>query len=578
MLAITPLIWSSKYLILSLPHVLTCHRFRPCCCRRSKSSRQPRQELRYRDVSNRREPCSYGVLIVRIGKGFATGTIDLGGLLVSQTSSLTKVWATMEGGPDNLGASFYEPWTLPDGFFMLGSHAQPNNQPLTGWILVGKETSSGALKPPVDYTLVWNSESLNLKKEGNCYVWYPVPPDGYKAIGYIITNSPNKPPLDKVGCVRADLTDQCEADTWIWGQGSIGINLFTSRPSTRGIQAQGVSVGTFVASISGATTPLSCLKNNGDISSNMPNLDQIKALFEAYSPYIYFHPDEQCLPSSVNWFFSNGALLYHKGIESNPVLVHPNGTNLPQGGANDGEYWLDLPQDKAGKDRVTKGDLLSTEAYLHVKTMYGGTLTDIVVWLFYPFNGSSRFKVKFVKNIELGKIGKHVGDWEHMTLRISNFNGELNKVYFSQHGGGTWVDASNLEFITGNKPIGYSSFRGHAMYSKPGLVLQGRKGVGVQNEAAKSEMKMDTGVRYSIVAAEHLGNGIIEPPWLNYTRKWGPKIDYDIKSELKKVEKFLIGKLKFTFKKVVESLPNEILGEDGPTGPKMKNNWSGDEV
>ncbi|KAK6916424.1 Vacuolar protein sorting-associated protein 62 [Dillenia turbinata] len=514
------------------------------------------------------------------GNGFASGTIDLGGLVVSQISSFTKVWATREGGQDNLGASFYEPSPLPDGFFMLGSYAQPNNQPLYGWTLVGKDTSSGALKLPIDYTLVWNSESLNIKKEGNGYIWSPVPPDGYKALGYIVTNSPDKPPLGKVHCVRAELTDQCEADTWIWGQGSSsnssGINLFTSQPSSRGIQAQGVSVGTFVANISGATTPsLSCLKNNGNITLNMPNLDQIKALFEAYSPYIYFHPDEEYLPSSVNWFFCNGALLYHKG--DNPVSIQPNGTNLPQGGSNDGEYWLDLPQDNAGKNRVKKGNLQNSEAYLHVKPMLGGTFTDIAVWLFYPFNGPARTKVGLV-NIKLGRIGQHVGDWEHMTLRISNFNGELKMIYFSQHSGGTWVDASNLEFLTGNKPVGYSSLHGHAMYSKPGLVLQGSGGIGIRNDAAKSKMTMDAGLTYSIVAVEYLGARIIEPPWLNYARKWGPKIDYDINTELKDIEKVLVGKIKSDFKKFVDSLPAEILGEDGPTGPRTKNNWSGDEV
>ncbi|KAK6946092.1 Vacuolar protein sorting-associated protein 62 [Dillenia turbinata] len=514
------------------------------------------------------------------GNGFASGTIDLGGLVVSQVSSFAKVWATREGGLDNLGASFYDPSPLPDGFFMLGSYAQPNKQPLYGWILVGKDTSPGSLKLPIDYTLVWNSESLNIKKEGNGYIWSPVPPDGYKALGYIVTNSPDKPPLDKIRCVRADLTDQCETDTWIWGQGSSsnssGLNLFTSQPSSRGIQAQGVSVGTFVANISGAATPsISCLKNNGNITSNMPNLNQINALFEVYSPYIYLHPDEVYLPSSVNWFFSNGALLYHKG--DNPVSIQPNGTNLPQGGSNDGEYWLDLPQDNAGKDRVKKGDLQSSEAYLHVKTMLGGTFTDIAIWFFHPFNGPARAKVGSV-NLKLGRIGQHVGDWEHITLRISNFNGELKKVYFSAHNGGIWVDASNLEFYTGNKPVGYSSLHGHAMYSKPGLVLQGSGGIGIRNDAAKSKMTVDAGLRYSIVAAEHLGTGIINPPWLTYARKWGPKVDYDINTEFKDIEKVLIGKVKSDFKKFVESLPAEAVGEDGPTGPREKNNWSGDEV
>ncbi|KAK6940651.1 Vacuolar protein sorting-associated protein 62 [Dillenia turbinata] len=509
------------------------------------------------------------------GNGFASGTIDLGGLVVSQIYSLSKVWAANEWGRDNLGASFYEPSPLPDGFFMLGSYAQPNNRALYGWTLVGKGASSGALKSPIDYTLVWNSESLNITKEGNGYIWLPVPPEGYKAVGYVITNSRNKPPLDKVRCVRANLTDQCEADTWIWGQDS-GLNLFTSRPSTRGTQAQGVSVGTFVASVSGASTPsLSCLKNNGNIAANMPNLEQIKALFEAYSPYIYFHPEEEYLPSSVNWFFCNGALLYHNG--DNPLSVQPNGANLPQGGSDDGEYWLDLPQDEEEKDRVMNGNLQSSEAYLHVKPTLGGTFTDIAVWLFYPFNGPGRAKVGLI-NIDLGRIGQHVGDWEHMALRISNFNGELNKIYFSQHSKGAWVDVSDIEFLKGNKPIGYSSLHGHAMYGQPGLVLQGKGGIGIRNDAAKSNMIMDAGVKYSIVAVDHLGTEIVEPAWLNFARKWGPKVEYDTKAELKKIEESLTGDIKELFKKLVAILPDELFGEEGPTGPKMKRNWSGDEV
>ena len=47
--------------------------------------------------------------------------------------------------------------------------------------------------------------------------------------------------------------------------------------------------------------------------------------------------------------------------------------------------------------------------------------------------------------------------------------------------------------------------------------------------------------------------------------------------ELKKVTKVLPGKLKSAFEKVVRGLPDEALGEQGPTGPKMKDNWTGDE-
>ncbi|WCJ19045.1 hypothetical protein M5689_001356 [Euphorbia peplus] len=518
------------------------------------------------------------------GGGFGSGTIDIGGLEVCQISSLNKVWATHEGGPDNAGASFYDPSQLPQDFFMLGCYAQPNNQPLYGWVLAAKDDEAvGTLSKPVDYTLVWSSESLKIKQDGFGYFWLPVAPDGYKPTGLVVTNSSTKPPVEKVRCVRSDLTDQYQTDTWIWGSGKTndpnGFNILSLKPNNRGTQSMSVSVGTFGAQNGNVNVVnnISCLKNiNPKNVSYMPNLTQIQAIFQAYSPLIYFHPDEAYLSSSVNWYFTNGALLYKKGDESNPVAIDPTGSNLPQGGLNDGEYWLDLPVDEKSKERVKKGDLQESEVYLHVKPMFGATFTDIVIWVFCPFNGPAKAKVEII-NVSLGKIGEHVGDWEHITLRISNFNGQLWGVYFSEHSGGTWFSASELEFQNGNKFVGYASLHGHAMYSKPGMVLQGNNGIGIRNDCAKSKMVLDTGNKYSVMAAEYLGDEIVEAGWVNYLRKWGPKISYDVNDEIKKVEKILPGKLKSAFEKIVKGLPNEVLGEDGPTGPKVKNNWDGDE-
>ncbi|CAB4298492.1 unnamed protein product [Prunus armeniaca] len=527
------------------------------------------------------------------GDGFASESIDLGGLQVYQISSFTKVWATHEGGPDNLGASFFEPSPLPQGFYMLGCYSQPNNKPLSGWALAAKSTKDKdededdhpLLKKPLDYTLVWNSESLkNLKKDGDGYVWLPTPPLGYEAIGHAVTSSPEKPSLDHIRCVRSDLTDHCEADSWIWGPGTAGdangFNVFSLRPSNRGTQAMGVPAGTFVAlnGTPSSTIAMACLKNTLSLSNShiyMPNLTQIEALLEVYSPLIYLHPDEVYLPSSVGWFFSNGALLYKK--QGDAVAIEPTGSNLPQGGSNDSSYWLDLPVDKGSSERVKKGDLLDCQVYLHIKPMLGSTFTDIAIWIFYPFNGPAMAEVEFF-NISLGKIGEHVGDWEHLTLRVSNFTGELWRVFFSQHSGGTWVDASQLEFENGNKAVGYASLHGHALYPKAGLVLQGSGGIGIRNDTAKSKKVLDIGRSLLLVSAEYLGSTVTEPPWLNYSRKWGPNISYDIADEIKTVEKLLPGKLKSAFDKFVKSLPNEVLGEEGPTGPKMKNSWTGDEV
>lgn len=512
---------------------------------------------------------------------FASGIIDLGGLQVSQVSSFTKVWSTGEGGPGDSGATFFEPLSIPDGFFMLGSYAQPNNMPLFGWVLVGKDVTGnatgGSLKKPTDYTLVWSSENnTNINQDSPGYIWLPKPADGYEAVGYVVTASPQKPSLDKIRCVRSDFTNVSESHDWIWGVD--GFNVYGSRPQDRGIQASGVPTGAFIAQTNpNSSVSLACLKNTYTNFSAMPSLTQIKALIEAYAPMVYFHPNEAFFPSSVTWFFQNGALLYTKGNESGPIAVEPSGLNLPQGGSNDGGYWLDLPTSDADRAKVKRGNIQNASAYVHVKPMFGGTFTDMAVWLFYPFNGAAKAKVEFV-TLSLGKIGEHVGDWEHVTLRISNFNGELTSVYFSEHSRGMWVSASQLEFLNGtNKPVVYSSLHGHAAYPNPGLNLQGSGDIGIRNDTAKGGMSLDTALNFSVVCAEYLGKDIVEPPWLNYAREWGPKISYDIAKEMKKIARFLPGKVKSALEKLVRDLPSEILGEEGPTGPKWKDNWSGDE-
>ncbi|KAK1375105.1 Vacuolar protein sorting-associated protein 62 [Heracleum sosnowskyi] len=519
------------------------------------------------------------------GTSFASGIIDLGALHVSQTTSFEKVWATYEGGLDNQGATFYEPSSIPEGFFMLGCYSQPNNQSLFGWVLVAKDVSSPGDPPgltlPIDYTLVWSSESPKIKQDDVGYFWLPVPPDGYTSVGHIVTTSPQKPSLDKVRVVRSVLTESAETDTWIWGANS-GFNVYSLRPVERGSKALGLSVGTFIAKKDGEEMTLSGLKNLNLSYPSMPNLDQVQALIQAYAPVVYLHPDEKYFPSSVSWFFQNGALLYTKGQESNPVQIAQDGSNLPQNGSNDGTYWIDLPTDKNASEGLQKGNLQSAEAYVHIKPALGGTFTDIAVWIFCPFNGPGKIKIAFF-TISLGEIGEHVSDWEHVTLRVSNFNGELQSVYYSAHSKGMWVSAPNLEFENNNKPIVYASLYGHASYPHAGTFIHDvpqpeKIIIGARNDTSKSNFKMDTAAQFSLVGADYLGGlGIVEPPWLNYAREWGPKRELDLDKRLKDIEKVLPGKLKDVFDRFVRSLPPEALGQEGPTGPKWKDNWSGDE-
>ncbi|KAG9152232.1 hypothetical protein Leryth_027058 [Lithospermum erythrorhizon] len=516
------------------------------------------------------------------GVGFGNGVIDLGGLLICQIKNFATIWTVNEGGPDNIGATFYEPSELPDGFFMLGSYSQSNTNSLPGWVVAGKDTTNDPseviLKSPIDYTLVLNSTSLPINQDGTAYIWRPIAPEGYIAIGNVITRLPEKPSLDKIRCVRSDFVTIEENGDWIWGSGdsshSNSLNLY-STVRERGSRIEFlVPTGTFLIQGNGSTaTSVLYLKNLPGNFSAMPNMAQIQELIKKYSPVLYFHPDEHFFPSSVSWFFENGGLLYARGQESKPVLIDPTGSNLPQGGSNDGLYWLDLPIDDAS---VKRGDLQSAGSYIHIKPTLGATCTDIAIWIFYPYNGPAKARVNFI-NIDLGRVGEHVGDWEHVTLRVSNFDGELKSLYFSQHSKGTWLDATKVEYQNGNKPVVYSSLHGHAAFPNAGTNLMGNGKIGVRNDAAKGKMFMDTGINYTIICADYLKPLIGEPSWLNYAREWGPKINYDLKDEINKVTKILPAKLKRKFMGIFNSLPNEVLGEEGPTGPKWKDSWDGNE-
>ncbi|EOA32109.1 hypothetical protein CARUB_v10015358mg [Capsella rubella] len=510
------------------------------------------------------------------GGNFGKGRIDLGGLEVVQVSisasTSQRVWRTYEG----MGLTIFQPTNLPPSFFSLGFYAQPNDRQLFGWVLVARDVSGNSLRPPVGYIAAMNTTSMIIRQDGPAYFWQPLCPDGYQAVGLYVTTSPLEPPLRQksISCVRSGLTEQSEADTWVWGTADMAISSL--RPANRGTEATGVYTGTF--SCQGrnsppARPPLFCLKNTRFDLSSMPSKDQTRVLFETYSPWVYLHPDEDFLPSSVDWFFSNGALLFQKGNESNPVPVQPDGSNLPQGGSDDGLFWLDYPADKNAKERVKRGDLGNTKVYLHIKPMFGGTFTDIVVWIFYPFNGNARLKFLFVKSLSLGDIGEHIGDWEHVTLRISNFNGELWRAYLSEHSGGTLVEACDLEFQGGNKLVSYSSLHGHAMFSRPGMVLQGEDGNGVRNDMARSDKFLDAGAAYELVA----GPGVVEPPWLNYYRKWGPFVTHDIEKTFQGIAKTLPRLLRTKFNNLISKIPREVLQEDGPTGPKVKTSWTSDD-
>ncbi|KAL8533034.1 hypothetical protein ACS0TY_009333 [Phlomoides rotata] len=497
------------------------------------------------------------------GRDFATGKICLGEIEVVQITKFDKIWSCNPSRGKAKGVTFYRPTGIPDGFFSLGYYCQLSDKQLRGCVLVargvcidapgngriqGLMSDSPALAKPVNYSLVWSSDS---NRDGCGYIWAPNPPAGYKPMGFVVTLESDEPDTEEVRCIRADLTDSCEVNEVIFDVNSLSV--WNTRPSRRGMLCESVPTGTFFCSRDKNCEDelsIACLRNLDSSLSAMPNLEQIHALIKHYGPTLYFHPDEAYLPSSVSWFFENGALLCRQGNDKG-LSIDSKGSNL----------------------------LVSAELYVHVKPASGGTFTDVAMWIFCPFNGPATIKAG-LWSYTFNRMGQHVGDWEHYTLRLSNFNGELRSAYFSEHSGGEWLDASELEFIEGGKPAVYASKYGHASFPHEGCYIQGssKLGIGAKNDCAKSKYSVDSSTRYQIVAAEYLGNEVVtEPNWLQYMREWGPTVVYDSTSELEKIINHLPFFVKFSVESFVELFPTEVYGEEGPTGPKEKDNWLGDE-
>jgi hypothetical protein len=263
--------------------------------------------------------CGSAVSSVSDNGGFAKGSIFLGGLEVRQVTTFAKVWSTTQGSQDGLGATFFKPSPVPAGFSVFGHYAQPNNRPLFGRVLVGRDASGAGgtiLAPPLDYTLVWSSP------DGTGFFWLPTAPEGYKAVGAVVTSTLDKPSPYVVRCVRADFTDVCETEESVWSSDKDVFSAVTLRPAVRGVDARGVHAGTFLARSS--TTPasasmLACLKNtSASYTSCMPNLAQVTAALAAYAPRVYLHPDEPTCPRPCGGSSRTARCCARRAVRSRP--------------------------------------------------------------------------------------------------------------------------------------------------------------------------------------------------------------------------------------------------------------------
>ena len=152
-------------------------------------------------------------------------SIKVENLLINFTTEFLRIWDNK--GSRSKPGGFWRPSPAPDslpGFFPLGDlavsgHDNINNRRVVAVVCEGEPPSAGAnqdkaLSKPDDFEQVWKDTGSGAKTD--CSIWRPVPPEGYVALGLVCADGLDKPSVNSVRCVRADLVVAASIDTMIW--------------------------------------------------------------------------------------------------------------------------------------------------------------------------------------------------------------------------------------------------------------------------------------------------------------------------------------------------------------------------
>ncbi|TGO20036.1 hypothetical protein BTUL_0001g00430 [Botrytis tulipae] len=171
-------------------------------------------------------------------------TRDYGDLRVTMTADYHWAWDNNKYGTHR-GCTFWNPAPQGDMRTLGTVCVGKQNYWARNWratILFGPKPNSTnpnpAVKRPTDYTRLWWESNDHSWHMGS--VWRPIAPAGYVALGDLMVNSIDKPSLDYLWCLRADLVKP--ANYWpadIWndrGSGrSTDISIWAVVPEAMGI-------------------------------------------------------------------------------------------------------------------------------------------------------------------------------------------------------------------------------------------------------------------------------------------------------------------------------------------------------
>lgn len=339
-------------------------------------------------------------------------------------------------------------------------------------------------------------------------------------------------------CVSTSLRPNTSVDTSVWTFVANRHSLYVGQALHLRNQSPYPSGFTYLDTRGGG-----CSGNLLCVSTSLsPDRDQGSGSWRAVTgshaqqlaPIVYLSAEESYYPSSVERFFENTEVRNGYRVTKQPL------------GCDSCTDPAFLVGDKPDATKIP--------VYAMVVQKNDGITTDLVYWMFYPYNNGKRVCVGLYVPLigcvgGYSTFGNHVGDWEHVTVRLVNM--VPTQILLSQHDGGAtfnWGD-SRVQ-MRGTHPVLYAATGSHGLYHDTGRHTYNRLPNGdTLNDDTSAGIAWNTWSNLVEIQGMPLGQYTGNLSWLNFAGRWGnPKSGCAFSS----------------------LVSDECVLNDGPTGPMLK--------
>lgn len=214
-------------------------------------------------------------------------------LLISFTSEFLPLWND-KGCGAHKPVGLWRPSTASDAlsaFFSLGDIAvghyrNVNHSKVVAVVSDANKVDGTALRPPLDYQLVWQDEGTGARS--NASIWRPLPPQGYVAMGLVYGVDYDKPSRHAVRCVREDLVMAAQVGELIWNDKGSGaandLSAWSIAPPDASAGELYLAPGTFIGSDSYARPSITAYSLRLALTAQFNELPPPPALIGHESP------------------------------------------------------------------------------------------------------------------------------------------------------------------------------------------------------------------------------------------------------------------------------------------------------